>query len=79
MRFDTIRKDPSTNPSKLVESILSQSAANQTKAMKHGVSLEPFAKKAYTRIAMKTHKKFKSSDSGLAIDKENTFIAASED
>ncbi|KAH3786154.1 hypothetical protein DPMN_164257 [Dreissena polymorpha] len=46
-RVDTIRKDKTTDVTKLKEAILGEKPLIQTKAMKHGIAMEPAAKREY--------------------------------
>ena len=48
-------------------------------ALKYGISTEPEAKAKYKTIMAKKHKKLVTNESGLVIDKENPFLAASPD
>ncbi|KAH3817459.1 hypothetical protein DPMN_118996 [Dreissena polymorpha] len=78
-RVDTLRKDPSADPSALLKTVLGKAEVKQTSAMKHGIALEPVAKKAYVTLMKSKHKRFKSKDSGLAVLQSKPFIAASAD
>ncbi|XP_052263735.1 uncharacterized protein LOC127866911 [Dreissena polymorpha] len=70
-RVDTLHKHSSADPTKLVDAILRQKESHPTTAMKHGLSLEPHAKKAYTQVMRKNHKKFKSKNTGLLVSSAN--------
>jgi len=47
--------------------------------MKHGISLEPYAKTQYNTLMRKHHKKFKSNNTGLQVSSKLYFLAASPD
>ncbi|KAH3814311.1 uncharacterized protein LOC127836093 [Dreissena polymorpha] len=78
-RVATLRKNEVAEPSALVCTILGEKAVKPSKAMKHGLSLEPIAKKAYEQIMKKTHKLFQSKNSGLTVCLERPYLAASAD
>ena len=62
-----------------IAQVMGYSTFHPTTAMKHGVSMEPHAKKLYSNLKRKTHKKFQVHDAGLSIDNTHPFIAASPD
>ena len=78
-RVDTLRKDETANPNALIKSILGYKEIKTTKAMKHGIALEPTAKKVYIKEMKRVHKNFKAFDSGLTLYKEKPYIGASAD
>ena len=47
--------------------------------MKHGISSEPHAKVCYKRVMRSSHKQFQVDETGLHVNKEKPFIAASPD
>ncbi|XP_052267569.1 uncharacterized protein LOC127869228 [Dreissena polymorpha] len=47
--------------------------------MKHGIAMEPAAKREYITTQKKTHRKFKAINTGLAVNKDKSFLAASSD
>lgn len=78
-RVDTLRKKDNVDPSALVNTLIGRNKNMMTTAMKHGISLEPHAKKQYVSLMKKEHKKFKASDSGLSVSEEKPWLAASAD
>ena len=68
-----------SDPSALVQTIMGEREPFQTPAMKHGLSLEPIAKRKYGEKMRKKHKGFKCKDSGLTIYDNEQFLAASVD
>ncbi|WAR07526.1 hypothetical protein MAR_017484 [Mya arenaria] len=78
-RVDTLKQNEIKDAAKLVNSILGKDKPVKTKAMKHGIALEAFAKKEYKKIMKKTHKKFSSINTGLQISADKPFLAASVD
>lgn len=72
---NTLRRTESA----LVDTIIGQKHSKQTVAMKHGLALEPCAKKRYSAIMKKSHKKFNSSDSGLTVYMAYPYLASSAD
>jgi len=78
-RVDSIRKKENEDPSKLVQKLMGSTERKANLAMKHGISLEPHAKKSYVKDMKKKHKNFKALDSGLAMFKQWPWLAASAD
>ena len=63
----------------LLSTIMGYKNTKSTKAMKHGLSLEPVAKKSYVDKMKKSHKKFNATDSGLTLHNLKPFVGASAD
>ncbi|KAK7090434.1 uncharacterized protein [Littorina saxatilis] len=63
----------------LEDKVLGRGAAPLTVAMKHGLSLEPAAKRSYMQQVSKKHKKWSARDSGLVISHDFPFLASSPD
>lgn len=78
-RTNTLAKDPTADPKALIKSLMGYGKMKKTVAMKHGISMEPHAKKAYTRLQARLHNKFTSDKSGLVVSKEDPVLAASPD
>jgi hypothetical protein len=66
------------NADSLVNSLTVNSSI-KTPSMKHGISCEPLAKSQYKQIQKKSHSKFKTSNTGLALLTDKPFIGASPD
>ena len=80
-RAMTMKKKPDENPKVLVDTILGLNKVIETKALKHGLALEPHAKRKYVYEIKKTrsHKNFTHSDIGLVIDEKYPYLGASPD
>ncbi|KAK3108167.1 hypothetical protein FSP39_002441, partial [Pinctada imbricata] len=78
-RVVTLRKDQTASSAALVHSLMGYKEVRPTKAMKHGTTLEPVAKKAYVQEMKKIHKNFKAAESGLTLYTSKPFIGASAD
>ena len=78
-RARTLEKDENTDLTSIMDTILGNKATIMTVAMKHGLSLEPVAKKSYTKSMKKVHRKFISSESGLRIHATHPYLGASPD
>ena len=78
-RVVTLRKDQTASSAALVQSVMGYKEVRPTKAMKHGTSLEPVAKKAYVQEMKKIHRNFKADESGLTLYASKPFIGASAD
>ena len=63
----------------VVSDIMGYKPRVNTFATKHGLSLEPHAKRKYITISKQKHKNLKTSESGLAIYETLPYIAASPD
>lgn len=78
-RAKSLRKDPSEDPTSVINAVMKDNESVQTKAMKHRISSEPAAKQAYTTLMKSMHQQFRSEDSGLVVHKDKSFISASPD
>ena len=78
-KSDSSQNNNTIDCSNLVETVLGEKKYFPTKAMKHGISLEPYAKTQYTTLMRKHHRKFKSHNTGLQVSSELYFLAASSD
>ncbi|XP_053389785.1 uncharacterized protein LOC128552753 isoform X2 [Mercenaria mercenaria] len=78
-RASSLKKDSSEDPTSVIKLVMGTTEGIQTHAMKHGISLEPVAKRNYQVEMKKVHKRFQSSDSGIILDKDRPFMAASPD
>ena len=81
-RSKTLMKNDKTknnDVSALVRTVLGLGEQYQTKAMKHGIAMEPHAKKAYKKIMSRRHKRFIATDSGFIVDRDFPYLGASPD
>jgi len=78
-RMQTLLKDPKADPKPLIKSLMGYRRPVQTVAMKHGLAMEPHAKKAYTKLQAQIHNKFSAQDSGLVVCSDEPILAASPD
>lgn len=78
-RLKSIRKDPTQSPEKLVRRIMGYGSNPMTPAMKHGLAMEPHAKRKFKQMFSKVHKKVSFQESGLVVCKEAPYLAASPD
>ena len=68
-----------SDTSKLVKKIIGLTPVVNTASVKHGISMEPHAKRSYRRIMQKTHKHIQIRDSGLVLCGSDPYIGASPD
>lgn len=61
--MNTLTKDTNADPYASVDTVMDRMEIKPTMAMKHGISLEPIARKVYSQTMHKKHKRFKSCDS----------------
>ena len=78
-RVKTIMQKPETDVTCLVKEIMCYNVPTQTRAMKHGLALEPVAKVKFCQVMKRKHKGFRQQDTGLHVCQEKPFIAASPD
>ena len=78
-RMETTKKKPNENVDKLIAEVMHYSESPPTNSMKHGINLEPHAKKYYIKLRKKTHKCFVADESGLVIDMDIPYLAVSPD
>ena len=79
LRAKSLRADTNEDPTSVIKAVMKDQPCIQTKFMKHGLSMEPVAKRAYMCVMKSEHKLFKARDSGLIVHKEKSFVAASPD
>ena len=78
-RVETLKLKPSDNVDSLKNLLLGKSNFPTTKAMKHGIALEPHAKKKNVSEVKRKHKGFTWNNIGLVIFKSTPYIGASPD
>ena len=80
-RCKTIVKNPRADLKPLMTTLLGYKDVRPTRAMKHGLSMEPEAKRKFHSLMKNdnTHTRFTHTDTGLHVMKEHPFIAASPD
>ncbi|XP_052261521.1 uncharacterized protein LOC127865652 [Dreissena polymorpha] len=78
-RVKTLQQNEAADPTALVSTIMGETDVRPTNAMKHGLALEPEAKRCYTKTAKKKHLKLKTKESGLSVYIKKPYIAASAD
>ena len=72
-----LKKD--VNPKVIIASVMGYGPKVTTIAMKHGRAQEVHAKRFYTRLTRRNHRRFHATDSGLVVDQNVPFVAASPD
>ena len=78
-RTKTVLNNPNTDVTALVIEVMGYECLVRTKAMKHGIALEPKAKKEFEKIMNRQHKKYSQCDTGIHILKTHQHIGASPD
>ena len=78
-QVNTLRKKPAEVTHSLFETIMGITVAPPTKAMKHGIALEPHTKKKYVSEFKRTHLNFNRKDIGLVLFKKHPNLGASLD
>ena len=78
-RADTTFKKKDENVKNLLNDIMGKKLYIQTFAMKHGIAMEPYAKRKVTEIFKETHKQVSSDEVGLFISPEYPYFGASSD
>ena len=78
-RSKTLMKNPKTDVTSLMKDVMGYSQTKQTKAMKHGLSMEPNAKAKFEALMKIQHKGYRQCDTGLHVMADHPFIAASPD
>ena len=78
-RVKSLKKDPQKSGEKLIHEILKLKPVPSTYSMKHGLAMEPHAKRKFVSLMTRKHNKFKYFDSGLHVMKEYPHIGASPD
>lgn len=78
-KMETLDKKTNANTKPLTDSLLGIAPFVETKALKHGKAMEPKAKQKYIAVIKNKHKKFKSSETGLVLLKDYSYIGASPD
>lgn len=78
-RADTTLKKKDQNVKNLVNEIMGKKNYVQTFAMKHGIAMEPHAKRKLIEVFKETHKQVVSEEVGLFISPEYPHLGASPD
>ena len=78
-RSKTLMKNPKTDVTSLMKDVMGYSQTMQTKAMKHGISMEPNAKAKFEALMKIQHKGYRQCNTGLHVMADHPFIAASPD
>lgn len=73
-----MKKNPSTDQSKLLEAIMRTSSI-QTRQMRRGIHMEPKAKEAYKQRMKVSHSNVTFKECGLVISEESAYLGASPD
>jgi len=77
-KINSIKKDSSLNADSLVADLIQRKQFHSL-ATKHGIAMEAHAKKKVIEILKKEHTKCKFQDSGILIDEDHPYLAASPD
>ena len=80
-KVETLKKQPDKDAEALINTITGSAKRVQTKGMKHGIALEPHAKRKYCYLMTKSrsHVNLKVNEIGIVIDKTYPFIGVSPD
>ena len=78
-KVKTLEKDPETDCSSLIKTLLGESKIPETKSLKHGRSMEPRAKRKYFHEVKRKHKNLNLEETGLVLLKDFPYIGASPD
>ncbi len=79
-RASTLLEKPSENASSIISCIEgTEESSFLSFAAKHGISMEPHAKKVYVRLMQQRHKKFTGTECGLMIHPCHQYLAATPD
>lgn len=79
LRTKSLRKSSKEDPSSVIKTVMGSTQSVQTKSMKHGISTEPIAKRAYNSTMKRQHTCLTSQDTGMFVLKEKPFISVSPD
>ena len=79
LRAKSLRKDSNEDPTSVINAVMKDQPCIQTKSMKHGISMEPVAKRAYMCVMKSEHKLFKGRECGLIVHIDKSYVAASPD
>jgi hypothetical protein len=74
----TVNTDPSKKPVRLIAGIMGYTITPMTAPMKHGLAMEPHAKRKLREL-LSCHKKIAYTETGLVIKQDEPFLAASPD